>query len=246
MSKKFKGKLCVYCAEASSTSSDHVFAREFFLLADRLGLPKVPACDQCNNKKSELEHYLASLLPFGGRHRDALATLETMVPKRLRKNARLHRKLAQELGTAWSQECGGLYLPVLTLPIDIGRLERLFSLIVKGLLWHHWQTYITRDYFVKVSLLTKAEEKFVDERFFSLSARARVEVNLGNDTFSYEGIQGVDCPQVTVWRLCVYGGVRFGGDAEAPSQVSSRVGVVTGPKSIRRNADLMARFGVRT
>lgn len=35
MSKKFKGKKCAYCAERESVTGDHIFAREFFLVAER-------------------------------------------------------------------------------------------------------------------------------------------------------------------------------------------------------------------
>lgn len=43
MSKKYKGKLCVYCGERPSTKTgDHVFAREFFLESERDNPIKVP------------------------------------------------------------------------------------------------------------------------------------------------------------------------------------------------------------
>src|ERR1700722_9395653 len=96
MSKKFKKKTCVYCCgKGISTTGDHVFAREFFLKSRRATLPQVPACAPCNKEKSELEHYLTAVLPFGGRHDDASINLETMVPPRLAKNAKLHRGLGQ-------------------------------------------------------------------------------------------------------------------------------------------------------
>ena len=51
VSKKFKGKVCAYCVKAKATTDDHVFAREFFTLADRHDLPKALACPKCNNEK---------------------------------------------------------------------------------------------------------------------------------------------------------------------------------------------------
>ena len=66
MSKRFRDKPCVYClTNPSTTTGDHVFAREFFPEAARANLPKVPACESCNNEKSHLEHYLTAVLPFG-------------------------------------------------------------------------------------------------------------------------------------------------------------------------------------
>jgi hypothetical protein len=57
MSKKYKGKTCVYCATEKSSCPDHVIAREFFPIDERSNLPKVPSCVSCNNKKAKLEHY---------------------------------------------------------------------------------------------------------------------------------------------------------------------------------------------
>jgi hypothetical protein len=57
-------------------------------------------------EKSELEHDLTVVLPFGGRHPDAVANVSAMVPGRLRKNARLHKELA-----AGFEQSGGRALP---------------------------------------------------------------------------------------------------------------------------------------
>jgi hypothetical protein len=46
--KKFNEKMCVYCATQLATTEDHVFARGFFVEACRDNLPKVPACQPCN------------------------------------------------------------------------------------------------------------------------------------------------------------------------------------------------------
>lgn len=94
MSKKYKGKVCVYCAlDGASSGADHVLAREFFLPERRANLPKVPACGECNDRKSELEHYLTAVLPFGGNHPDSTALLSAGVPKRLAKNPKLHQTM---------------------------------------------------------------------------------------------------------------------------------------------------------
>jgi hypothetical protein len=231
--KKYKGPLCVYCNKQTASTADHVFAREFFLVCDRASLPKAPACAKCNNMKSALEHYAATVLPFGARHSTGTANLTQMVPKRLARNAALHRKLSAEAGTTWSVE-SGLYVPVTTIPIDARKLETLFALIAKGLAWHHWHVQFSNEHFVNAMLLTEGGEHFFENRYFALNARARVNADLGRGTFVYEGVQGVDCPALTVWRIAVYGGVKLGGDETAPGQISSIVGVITGPKSATR------------
>jgi hypothetical protein len=137
MSKKFKGKPCVYCSNNVASMADHVFAREFFLPARRADLPKVPACHTCNDEKGRLEHYLTTTLGFGACHADALTNLAEMVPARLAKNAALARFLNYGEGRVWAPE-GRLVVPVMTLPIDGDKIGQLFRFIVKGLMWHHW------------------------------------------------------------------------------------------------------------
>ena len=228
MSKKFKGKLCVYCAAAKAAGADHVFAREFFLTPDRGSLPKVPACADCNGAKSELEHYAVSVLPFGGRHSSARENLITMVPKRLSRNAPLHRVLRDSRGRAWTRDTSGLVVPLMTLPVDSEPLNQLFEFVAKGLLWHHWRMYLTDADFVEVTMLTKTGEGFFEE-LFRMRAGDRVAVNLGNGTVHYEGTHGVDCARVSAWRINMFGGVWLA-DSEAPDGVSSVVGVITGPR----------------
>ncbi len=243
MTRKYKGKICVYCAELPATTSDHVFAREFFLPQDRSGLPLVPACDKCNSRKSNLEHYLTAVLPFGARHSKALDNLQTMVPKRLAKNAKLHRALGNNWGKIWAAEDGGLQVPVSTLPIDPDRVRELFSMVARGLVWYHWRIIIPRDHFVEVIFLTDHGEQFLEERFFSVTVANRVCQDLGNGTFWYEGVQAVDCPEISAWRFSIYGGLKFA-STQASGELSSRIGAVIGPQSVKGNADLLRRFQI--
>src|ERR1700730_13608854 len=92
MKHKFKGQLCIYCG-AEADTSDHAIGKKFFLEEKRGNLPQVPACRRCNNRKSELEGYLMTVLPFGAKHADAARNLQTLVPPRLENNAKLFRKL---------------------------------------------------------------------------------------------------------------------------------------------------------
>src|SRR5258708_40196385 len=95
VSKRFEGKDCACCpkVKAKATTDDHMFAREFFTLADRHNLPKAPACQKCNGDKGKFEHYLTATLPFAGRHAQAVENLQTGVPGRLGKNQKLNREL---------------------------------------------------------------------------------------------------------------------------------------------------------
>jgi hypothetical protein len=172
MSKKFKGKPCVYCQERPSIKQgDHVFSRELFLESERANLIKVPSCDECNNEKSKFEHYLTVLLPFGGRHTDAKDNLSTLVSPRLDKNLKLKRELEAGMKYVWSKDQNGGLIRNLTVPIDIDRFTGLFKYLVKALSWHHWDTYIRKDSVVFTTALTKFGVEMFHQHLFSLRAK---------------------------------------------------------------------------
>jgi hypothetical protein len=237
MSKKYKGKICVYCADAVSVTGDHVFAREFFLENQRDNLPQVPACEKCNNRKSVLEHYLTSVLPFGGMHAQAEETLKAMMPKRLAANKKLHRVMRDgliHLEDNGSSK-GGL------LPMEGDAVTQLFEFITKGLSWFHWGTIIEKTSVVSAMALTKAGVAFFLERFFALNAKARVENTLGDRVFSYTGVQAVDTDQITVWLFEAYAGLRMT-DRNDIEDYSNVVGVVTNPSSLEER--VASAFGL--
>lgn len=127
--------------------------------------------------------------------------------------------------------------------IDGERLLNLFKWITRGLLWFHWQVRLTDAHDVTVLTLTQAGEEIFD-RQFALNAANRVRRDLKNGTFWYEGAQAGDDPTVTIWRFSVFGGVQFG-DPDVPGEIASRIGVMTGPATIRQNAARAVTFGVR-
>lgn len=199
-----------------------MFAREFFLEKHRSGLPKVPACDACNREKSELEHYLTTILPFGGLHPDARANLKSMVPKRLKKNVKLHASLAE----SYTGD---------RIPLESGRIERLLVLIVKGLLWHHWGAILGADDCAAATVLRAAGAAQLDYVLSKLNPRDRVFRNLGESTFIYEGFQTVDSPKSTLWRFLVYGGLCFAENSRNPGEKASLILAVTGPRALLRD-----------
>jgi hypothetical protein len=222
--RKFKRELCVYCAEAPATTSDHVISREFFLVRHRSNLPQVPACRACNNEKAALEHYLTAVLGFGAIHPHAAENLSVMIPKRLAKNAKLHRELADGIAKS-----GGK-----SIPIDHARMDKLFAMVAKGLAWHHWRVLLGREHSAIASTFHNSGAWFFDQILTRMIARNRISQNFGDGTFVYTGVQATDCPELTIWRFWMYGGVFFGMDDEttAPSAPASLAVAVTGPSKL--------------
>jgi hypothetical protein len=215
MGKKYKDKLCVYCAERLSTTGDHVLGREFCLVKHRTNLPQVPACEQCNGEKSKLEHYLMTVLPFGGRHSEATTTLQTMVPTRLERNQKLH----ESLRTGYTGD---------KIPLEPGKIEALFVFITKGLLWHHFGVILTKEDRIAVTVIQSDGEGFLKE-IFSRKAPKRVDENLGESTLVYTGLQGSDYAQFTIWKFLMYGGMHFAEESKDPNGKHSYIFAMTGP-----------------
>ena len=217
-SKKYKGKLCVYCRERPSEDGDHVVCREFFPINRRSDLPKVPACKLCNNEKSLLEHYLTTVLPFGARHADAREVIE-MTPARLARNRALHERLANGLRHVLRSRNGGPWEMDMTIPLDGTAVEKLFEFIVRGLAWHHWKLELNNSHFVRTSFLSAAGRQHFDG-FFAGTARDHVNCNLAGGGFSYEGVQANDNSALTMWRMSLFG--------LEVSDVNERVSIVYG------------------
>jgi hypothetical protein len=231
MSKKFKGKLCVYCCVATSTTGDHIFAKEFFLETRRKNLPMAPACSRCNAQKSKLEHYLTAVFPFGGRHTDAVVNLKTMAPKRLDRNAQLLSTLQATFrlpGHRSWEYANGLFVPIIGLPFDWNKFGKWLILIVKGLSWFHWKKHITSDCIVDV----RWGYDSLFQRLLAMHAACHIRQDLGAGTFSYEAAQGIDNPRVSVWQFLIYGDARFGSKSTALSETVVKIGVLVSPKSM--------------
>lgn len=211
-----------------ATTGDHVIAREFFLEGQRGGLPKVPACERCNHLKSQLEHYLTAVLPFGGVHPNAVENLTTMVPKRLERNLRLRAELGQ-----------GIKRTTRTfLPLDGTKLLGLSEFIAKGLIWYHWGVYIGPGYSSRAMALTESGASALHQVLFGTNPRSRVSADLGHGTFSYEGEHAPDAPQTSWWRLSLCGGVSLGEDPSTPDLLSREIFVATGQE------DFIQAFGL--
>jgi hypothetical protein len=88
------------------------------------------------------------VLAFGGRHSYAVENLSAMVPKRLAKNAKLHRELAAGLAKS-----GGN-----SIPLDHLRVDKLFEMIAKGLAWCHWRVRLGKGHSAVASTFHDAGE----------------------------------------------------------------------------------------
>ena len=215
MKHKFDGERCIYCENASADSSDHVVGRKFFLVERRANLPQIPACGRCNNEKSKLENYLMVVLGFGAKHRDAAINLKTQVLHRLENKA--NAKLLQKLQRGYSRSGGT------SIPFEHEPLEKLFAMIARALAWQHFGVRLGDGFSAIASIFAnEAEEGFAQ---MLSHGKTHVSGDLGEGTFIYEGEQGVEYPELTLWRFEIYGGVDFGGGSTVHGRSSLAIAV---------------------
>lgn len=237
-SKKFQNRPCVYCTTATGTTADHVIARQFVPGPLRADLPKVPACTTCNNAKSQLEHYLATVLPFASRTATASADLTQAVPKRLAKNVKLHRELEAGRQRIWTREPSGIIMPTMAIPVDGEKLNAYVGYVVRGLMWHHWQVMLDAEHFVDVQCLTTTGEKFFNV-MSGWRGSNRLDETLGNGVLRYTAVQGTDRPEISVWVLSLFNGLKVSGDD--PREQATRWGVMTGGRPMQERAERAAK-----
>ncbi|WP_316365376.1 HNH endonuclease signature motif containing protein [Candidatus Thiodiazotropha sp. CDECU1] len=243
MSKKYKKKLCVYCAERPSSTADHVIAREFFGINRRANLPKVPSCSTCNNQKSRIEHYLTSVLPFGSNHSSAREIFTLSAEKRLKKNLKLKRHLSSKISKRWTQNENGLYTYNMQLPIEQKFIIRLFEYIAQGLLYHHFNVVLGLEFFVNAVAVTDHGYNNFYNQFIGESKLGVVTANLADNGFSYIGRQGKDYPEMSIWFMKLYDGIKLV-DVNG-NDTSSHIFASTGHKRILRNAYLAHKYGIQ-
>jgi len=231
--KRLQGQTCAYCGAPAETS-DHVLARSFFPKSQWAGLPEVSACKACNNDKSRLEGYLATVLLFGGRHADAQPNLLDMGERRLAGNLALHRVFQKGHGRAWAKADSGVVVPSMTVPIDAEQFTDYFKLVAQGLIrFEFGDTFAESDH-IEVITATEIAGAPLFRNLLSLNAAKRVQRNIGNGAVVYEGAQGTDS-RITVWLITAFGGLVF--QEKDGRSYETQIGALTGPGHIAKRVE---------
>ncbi len=210
-SKKYRDKTCVYCGkEKSSTTGDHVIAREFFPTDARQNLPQVPSCVACNNDKSFIEHYLLAVLPIGGRHEGAATAIADQVVPRLAKNEALVRQIEAGRQQYFVLDETRTWSSGMITPLDGSKLMKLACLIAQGLAWHHWKIQLAPEALADAKQMKAEGVRHFRGEISGHKAGEQVKVSLGNGVFQYHGAYQRTNPKKTIWEMSFFGGVEVG------------------------------------
>ena len=231
-SKKYQEKYCVYCVDGISEGADHVICREFFPPDCRRGLPKAPACKPCNSRKSELEHYLTAVLPFGSDHETALQSQVEKVKRRLWRNPALKDELRSGRRPVSLKARNGKTTITTSLPFQPDLLAEYCGFVVKGLVWHEWSTIIPKDYLVEVMPVSQHGLLFFRD-LLKMSPELRQERSFANGGLRYICTRNREDAAFSVWHIKLYDDLLLAGLVQEDTLERVHICALTGPPSIR-------------
>ena len=229
--------MCAYCGERPATAEDHVIGRNFFPIHLRSNLPKVPACSDCNGRKSNYERYAMAVFPFGSKHHAAQEMLRTKVKCRLEKDQELLRQLQQSQKDVTVVNLDGSTDTTFCIQFDHEQTFNLFDMIIRGLLWHHWHSSLPSSYVIRLFWLTDHRLGLFRRFILSLSPDQFQDVSLANGTFWYQFTRNPDDLFFTAWILGIYGILNVCGVDDNGQLFRYHVAALTGPQEINRTAD---------
>lgn len=215
-----------------------MYSREFFQISERDSLPKVPSCSECNNKKSQIEHYLTAVLPFGATHPNAKKALAVDTKKRLSKNKKLHNKLQETFTHQLINDSkeGARNTPIIS--IDPEKIHDFCVYVGLGLLWHHWKVYLPVNCSYRAFTPSEYGLEFISH-LFNLPTDLRVHEKLGDDTIQYKGISSEIDGCISVWAIQLLGGITVADNEFGNIFKNSFVAVITGPEEELEKLELV-------
>jgi len=210
--KKISGE-CAYCGKPATTL-DHVPPQGLFA-KPRVGLIKVPACQECNNLASRDDEFLKRLsLTLGAdRSQDAVQASQSVL-----------RSLQYPEAQKMKEDLYGTIRPVqlpsstglsrlessFKMTLDGERMGRIIRKVVRGLYFHVKGKRLPSKYLVETHVVGQ-EVPTAAFRENESHILAFPEIVVGDRAFTFRHIISPEDEFLSVWRLEFYGVTRYMG-----------------------------------
>jgi hypothetical protein len=221
MSKPSRARPCPYCGLRPGTTRDHVIAQCFFAVKPT-SMVTVPACPECQNTKSRLDHMLCHALTTdwqGSEHPEAAALFPKLQRATQRRQSIVGTLVREQ--TIWKpyiapdgQNLG--YVPTVTLPE--GAAERWLQFLVQGLSYKWGGVYVPGDYLVQVDVVHPLQLRKAIAWMNQFPCEQ--PRTMGDGVVSYVFRRHPDDPAKTSWLFWFYRGRMFAVSTWPPNGVS--------------------------
>jgi hypothetical protein len=210
--KKKRTGICVYCGRRRRLTRDHIPPKNLFPKPLPVDLITVPSCTECNNEAAKDDEYFRMVVVMredAGRHLEAQRAWGTVFRSLQRPEAvGLKTSLLRSLRPVSLRSPSGLYLgykPGYT--VDLDRLNRVATRIVKGLFFHErgYRLPDTHRAFGLVDPRLIPDEQGVKSTATVLAALQTQQARtVGNGVFSYKFLFTEDESDSSVWLMSFY------------------------------------------
>ena len=205
-------KVCVYCGSLKNLTRDHVPPKCLFATPPQNAIT-VPSCRRCNVNASRDDEYFRLIL---ANRRDVKDHPEASEARQ--KSARsLRRPKARGLTKSFLGGVKPLYIenelgviePWAGYHVDLLRIERVASRIVKGLFWNETGKCLPREY--EVLARVDSELPQIDQATKEMFYQALKEEprNVGREVFKYWFKATQEDKFASIWILLFYESISF-------------------------------------
>jgi len=170
----------------------------------------VPVCHDCNNEKSKNDDYLRDMLAvdlYSSKSNEAQTLLSGKVIRSASKNRSAVIRAAKAKGKVEAiHSPGGIYLGHgYSFPLEVDRVNHIFSTMVRGLYYKLTGTCLPQDCKFDVRRLTSSEFNEYWEMLKKVVHNG--PYRLGNDVFLCLFLYGAEEPAMSQWWLWFYDSV---------------------------------------
>ena len=143
-------KTCVYCGSRKKVTKDHIPPKSLFAKPRPKNLITVPCCRKCNNSASKDDEYFVTTIVLrrdAGEHPEAKRVSDRVWRSLRKPEAKgLNKLLLGDVEGLFYLNKQGFYEPTAGYNVDLQRLDRVASRIVKGLFWSEYGERLPEDY----------------------------------------------------------------------------------------------------
>lgn len=201
-----KEKFCVYCRSTKTLTNDHIPPKALFPKPRPNDLITVISCQDCNNLASIDDEYFKKQLIF----RESSSDLAKSVSEStLRGLQRPEAKKSNEEFLKNLKLTGDYHHPA-SYDVDLDRLARVTTRIIKGLFYCVMKKPLPKGYFVESYALDGFKQRNEHLTFIINKLSEAPKTKVGNgDIFQYRYISVTQDPNILFWGLSFYKSTEF-------------------------------------